>query len=59
VRELESTYVKMSRSRLQVRINSLDVCLVRFDVDGYSNKPVDMKSGFDELRIIGQGLSNP
>jgi hypothetical protein len=32
--------------------------LVRFDVNSYGNKPADMESGFDELRIIGQGLSN-
>jgi hypothetical protein len=59
VRELESSYIKTSQSRLQVRIKRFDVRLVRFGVDCCDNKPVDMESGFDEVGIISQGLSNP
>jgi hypothetical protein len=55
---LEDTYIEMSQSRLQIRIKCFDVRSIYFDVNGYSDKPTDMKPNFDELKVMAQGLSN-
>jgi hypothetical protein len=58
VKGLEGTFVKTSRSRLQIQIKHLDVPSIHFSVNSCGVKLANMVPGFDELRVIDQGLNN-
>jgi hypothetical protein len=59
ISELKDAYIEPSQSKFQVHVERLDVCKVRFGVHCRGNKPTDMEPGFDELRIVSEGLGNP
>jgi hypothetical protein len=51
--------LRQVKADFMFQIKRFDVHLIRFGVNGYGNESTDMEFGFDEHRVIGQGLSNP
>jgi hypothetical protein len=54
VKGLKDAYVEMGQSSLKSRIERFGVCPICFGVNNRRDKPANVETGLDKLRVVEQ-----